>query len=291
MRIVVTGASGQVGSYLIDRLAGGPHEVVAWCGGAPKARGELRLRPVDLTDPLAVAAALDQADPDVVIHLAAISSTEAARRDPGLAKAVNVAGTGLLAAWAARHDRRLLYTSSDLVFDGSKSWNREDDPALPILEYGRTKHAAEHAVLATRRGLVARLSLLFGASRSGQAGYFDRAMAALRAATPQSFFIDEFRTPLDFDTAAGILIRLAESDATGLIHVGGNERLSRFELMRRAAVAQGIDPGLIHVSNRAGVPSDEPRPADVSLDTSRLAGLFPDFERPALEAALASSRG
>lgn len=291
MRIVVTGASGQLGSHLLERLTEDPHEVFAWSGPAPRVGGNLPLRAVDLTDALAVAAALDEADPDVVIHLAAISSTEGAYRDPKLAAAVNVAGTRLLTDWATRHGRRVLYTSSDLVFDGSRSWYREGDPAVPILEYGRTKLHAEPAVRATARGLVARLSLLYGASRSGKAGYFDRAMAALRAATPQSFFIDEFRTPLDFDTAAGILIGLAESDATGLIHVGGTERLSRFELMRRAAVAQGIDPGLIHASNRAGVPSDEPRPADVSLDTSRLAGLFSNFERPAIEAALASSRG
>ena len=50
MRIVVTGASGQLGSYLIDRLSDGPHEVIAWSGRAPQMRGELTLQPVDLTD-------------------------------------------------------------------------------------------------------------------------------------------------------------------------------------------------------------------------------------------------
>ena len=217
-------------------------------------RGELTLQPVDLTDSVAVAAALEEADPDVVIHLAAISSTEAARRDPKRAQAVNVAGTRRLADWAARHDRRLLYTSTDLVFDGSKSWYREDDPARPILEYGRTKRDAEPAVLATPRGLVARLSLLYGPSRSGKAGYFDRAMATMRAGTPQSFFTDEFRTPLDYITASGILVRLAESESTGLIHVGGPERLSRFELMRRAAAVLGVDPRLVRANRRADVP-------------------------------------
>jgi len=289
MRIVVTGASGQLGSYLIDRLARGPHEVIAWSGRTQTVRGELRIQPVDLTDSLALAAALEEANPDVVIHLAAISSAEAARRDPKRAVAVNVSGTGRLADWAARHDRRLLYTSSDLVFDGSKSWYAEDDPALPILEYGRTKRDAEPAVLATPRGLVARLSLLYGPSRSGKAGYFDRAIAALRTATPQSFFTDEFRTPLDYITASGILVRLAESAATGLIHVGGPQRLSRFELMRRAAAFLGVDSRFVRANRRADVPVAEPRPVDVSLDTSRLLHLFPDLEFPGVEDALDSS--
>jgi len=288
MRIVVTGASGQLGSYLIDRLSGGPHEVVGWSGRAQQLRGDFTLEPVDLTDSVAVAAALEKTDPDVVIHLAAISSTEAARREPELAEAVNVAGTRRLADWAARHDRRLLYTSTDLVFDGSKAWNTEDDPARPILEYGRTKHDAEPAVLATSRGLVARVGLLYGPSRSGKAGYFDRAFASMRAGTPQSFFTDEFRTPLDFNTASAILVRLAESESTGLIHVGGPERLSRFDLARRAAAAVlEVDPSVVRANRRADLPSAEPRPADVSLDSSRLRRLFPDFVFPGVEDAFA----
>jgi len=289
MRILVTGASGQLGCYLIDRLAMGPHEVIAWSGRTQNVRGQLRVRPIDLTDSLAVTAALEEANPEVLIHLAAISSTEAVRRDPERDLAVNVSGTALLAEWAAKRDRRLLYTSSDLVFDGSKSWYGEDDPALPILEYGRTKRDSEPAVLATTRGLVARLSLLYGPSRSGTAGYFDRAMTAMRAATPQAFFADEFRTPLDYITASRILVRLAESAATGLIHVGGPERLSRFELMRRAASVLGVDRRFVRALRRADVPMAEPRPADVSLDTSRLLHLFPDLEFPGVEDALASS--
>ena len=64
------------------------------------------------------------------------------------------------------------------------------------------------------------------------------------------------------------------------MHVGGRERLSRFELMRRAAIARGIDPDLICPARQADALLPEPRPADVSLDTSRLAAILPDFEPP-----------
>jgi dTDP-4-dehydrorhamnose reductase len=246
------------------------------------------MRPVDLTDPRALALRLDEADPDVLIHLAAISSAEVAYRDPELARAVNVEGTNRLAAWAAAHDRRILYISSDLVFGGSKAWNREVDRAVPALEYGRTKLDAEPAVLATRRGLVARLSLLYGPSRADKPGFFERALTALRAGTPQSFFSDEFRSPLDYRTAASILIRLAESDVTGLLHAGGPERLSRFEMMQRTAVVLGIDPHLVRSNRRADVPQPELRPADVSLDSSLLRSLLLDLDVPRIEAALAA---
>ena len=101
-------------------------------------------------------------------------------------------------------------------------------------------------------------------------------MACLRAGTPQTFFTDEFRTPIDYVTAsrrAGAARRVTVRPE--LVHVGGRERLSRYDLMRRSAAVLGIDPSLVRPNLRADVPSTEARPADVSLDTSRLRALTP----------------
>ena len=145
-----------------------------------------------------------------------------------------------LAAWAADNRRRILFTSTDLVFDGARSWYREDDKTAPTLEYGRTKLAAEAAGAREPATVSSSDSACFtGRTITGQLAYFDQAIADLRSGTPRTFFEDEFRTPLDYVTAASILVRLAESDATGMIHVGGPERVSRFELMRRARSRAG----------------------------------------------------
>jgi dTDP-4-dehydrorhamnose reductase len=288
MRIVVTGASGQLGAYLIDRLAAGPHEIDGWSRITAETRGGFRFRPVEMTDRDSVLAALVEFDPDAVIHAAAVSSADGVRRDPQRAQAVNVAATKLLSDWAAEHDRRLVFTSTDLVFDGEKSWYREDDPARPILAYGQTKHAAEEFVLAAPRGLVARLSLLYGPSRNGREGFFDRTLTALRQGTPQAFFSDEYRTPLDYATAATLLVRLTAMETRGIIHLGGPERLSRFELMSRAAAAAGLDPAVVKPNRRADVLSPEPRPADVSLDCSRLRDVCSDLVCPSVENAIAA---
>jgi dTDP-4-dehydrorhamnose reductase len=245
------------------------------------------LEPVDLTDAAATAAALTAADPDVVIHAAAISRADAVRRDPARAQAVNVEATGRLAAWCAERSRRLVYTSSDLVFSGARAWNREDDAAEPVMAYGRTKRAAEPAVLAIPRGLVARLSLLYGPTRSGRAVYYDSALAALGRGEPQTFFEDEFRTPLDLATAAVALARLAMTEARGVVHVGGPERVSRFELMRRVARTLGLDPDLLRANRQGDVDAPEPRPADVSLDSERLVSVLPGLNRPSIEEAVA----
>jgi dTDP-4-dehydrorhamnose reductase len=243
---------------------------------------------VDLTDPSATEPALSAVDPDVVVHVAAISAAEAVRRDPERGEAVNVVATERLAQWCARRGRRLVYTSTDLVFDGSKAWNREDDPAEPVIAYGRTKRAAEASVLEVPSGLVARASLLFGPSRCGRPSFFSRMIDALKLGQPQALFVDEFRTPLHLATAATLLVRLAESPITGLIHVAGTERLSRFELMRRTAAALGLDLALVLPNSRADVTGPDPRPADVSLDTSRLAALLPNVRRPSIEEGLAA---
>jgi dTDP-4-dehydrorhamnose reductase len=291
MRVVVTGASGQLGSYLIAALAGAGHVACAWSGNQAGQRGGVALEPVDLADPAATQRALERADPEVVVHAAAVSTVEAVWRDPAHAWRVNVDATCALAQWCRRRGCRLILTSTDLVFDGLRGWYREDDPAEPLLAYGRSKREAERAVLEIPGGVVARLSLLYGPSRCGKPTYFDRMLQAMREGQPQPFFSDEFRTPIHLATAARALERLACMAWSGLLHVAGRQRLSRHELMQRAAQALGIDPALAVPNRRADVPLPEPRPADVSLDTSRLAALLPDLPRPDVEEALAPFGG
>jgi dTDP-4-dehydrorhamnose reductase len=286
MRVVLTGASGQLGGYVAQRLCAAGFEAIAWSGAARGERAGVPLRPVDLTDLRAVAQALAEADPAAIIHAAAVSAIDAVRLDPARARAVNVASTRFLADWCDRHDRRLVYTSTDLVFDGRRGWYRETDPPEPVMAYGRTKRDGEEAVLERTGGVVARTSLLYGAARGGKPTYIDRTIAALRRGEPQTFFEDELRTPLDLATAADVLVQLADSDLAGLVHVGGRERVSRFDLSRRIAAALGLDSALVKANRQSDVRFAEPRPADVSLDSSRLASILPDLRRPTIEEAI-----
>jgi dTDP-4-dehydrorhamnose reductase len=286
MRVVVTGATGQLGVYAVEALGRAGHEVVAWGHQAPATVAGHRCIPIELTDVEAVHRALDGSRPVAVLHLAAIASYEAVFRDPGRGERVNVGAARTLAEWCARNDARLLLTSTDAVFDGARGWYREDDEARPVLAYGRTKRAAERVVVGMG-GLVARLSLLYGFSRCGREGFFDRSIAALREGEPRAFFLDEFRTPLHLADAAEALTGLLGAEVAGIVHVGGPERLSRFDLMRRAATALGIDPARVRGNRRADVPSMEPRPGDTSLNSGRLVGLLPGLERRTVEVALA----
>jgi dTDP-4-dehydrorhamnose reductase len=99
-------------------------------------------------------------------------------------------------------------------------------------------------------------------------------------------FADEWRTPLDLATAARALAALARSDFTGLLHLGGPERLSRLAMGQRLAAFLGADPAPLVAARRAEVPAPEPRPRDVTLDSSRWRGLFPEQPWPAWEEAV-----
>lgn len=288
MRVVVTGASGQVGAYLVDPHRQTGWTILPWSGTSRGRWGDspLDLVPVDLTDERAIKSELENANPDAVLHLAAISSAEQVRRDPDRAKLINVGATRHIAQWCAERGRRLVFASTDMVFDGGRSWRAEDDEPRPILAYGATKRAAELEALTAPNSVVARICLLYGPSRCGRATFFDRSIEALRAGKPQTFFDDEHRTPLDFQTVAAIFVALARADFRGILHVGGRERLSRFDLMSRTARALGLDPSLVQSNSRADAVFDEPRPADLSLDTRRLAGLLPEIERPTVEEAI-----
>ena len=286
MKILVTGASGQLGAYLLAGLAGSRHEVVAWSGRERARRGGFDLDPVDLLDLDALESALESARPDAVIHAAALSSAEAVQLNPERAEAINVRATRRIGEWVESNRSRLVFTSTDLVFGGTRALNREDDPAEPVLAYGRSKRAAELTLESFRSAVVARLPLLYGLSLCGRPSFFSRAVDSLRQGDPQAFFEDEFRTPLDYRSAARGLIRLVTNDVSGIIHLAGPERLSRFALMTRAAGALGLDPGLIRANRQADANLSEPRPADVSLDTTRWQSLFPDQEWPSVEEAI-----
>jgi dTDP-4-dehydrorhamnose reductase len=286
MRTLVTGASGQLGSYLLRHLAGRGREVSAWSGTRGGALFGVPLRSVDLANADAVADAFRQIRPAVVVHAGALARVADCHRDPARAERVNTRGTALVAELAAEAGARLVYVSTDLVFDGERGWYREEDPPAPLSFYGRSKAVAEPAVLAVPRAAVVRVSLLFGPGIGGRSAFFDEQVAAFRAGRSPTLFTDEWRTPLSLAVAADALLAVADSDFTGLLHLGGPERLSRLEMGQRLAAFLGADPSGIVAVSRDQAPAAEPRPRDTSLDSARWRDLFPGQPWPAWEEAL-----
>jgi dTDP-4-dehydrorhamnose reductase len=286
MKLLVTGAGGSLGAYLLRDLTTRSWQVTAWSGTQIGSLFAIPLHPVDLADPDAVTRAFAETRPDVVVHAAALAKVGDCCANPARARLVNVDGTRRLAELAAQHNARLLLVSTDLVFDGEHAPYREGDPPAPLSVYGRTKAEAEQAVLAYPGNAVVRLSLLFGPALTGRISFFDQQIEALRRRKPITLFDDEWRTPLALPIAASALVELVESSFTGLLHLGGPERLSRLEMGEKLARRLGSDPSLVVRIRRDSIPASEPRPRDVSLDSSRWRELFPDCPWPGYDEAV-----
>jgi dTDP-4-dehydrorhamnose reductase len=284
---LLTGASGQLGGWLLHELRRRGLDIVAWGGPRSAQLPGGDWRPVDLADAGAVAAAFREARPTVVLHAAAVASVAECYRDPGRVLQINAAGTAGLADLAAGAKARLLLVSTDLVFDGEKGDYEEGDAPSPLSAYGRSKLEAERAVLGRPRCAAVRVSLLYGRTLTGRPAFFDQQLQLLRSGRTVTCFADEWRTPLDLKTAAAALVDVAHSDFEGPLHVGGPERLSRLEMGRRLAAALGVDPQLAVPTSRVQPDMHEPRPRDTSLRSARWRSLFPAQAWPTFEEALA----
>ena len=279
-RWVVTGASGQLGGHVLrglcDASASGANEVLALAGRGALSVSDVTAQRIDLGDVEAVGKAVSDFAPTHVLHIGAMTAVADAHKDPARAERINVAATQRIVEAAARTNARLVFTSTDMVFDGESAPYREDDEARPLSQYGKTKLAAEAVVRNYDQGLVVRLPLMYGFACTDRPTTFGNQVAALREGRPLKLFTDEFRTPVWLADAVAALLLLARSAECGVMHVAGPERLSRYELVERIARLLGIEAPQITPTSRLDIAAAEPRPADLSLDGSRFASMFPD---------------
>jgi dTDP-4-dehydrorhamnose reductase len=275
----VTGATGLLGGHLVPALAAAGWEVFPF--GGPTREGD---RGIDLGDRATVESTLARIEPAVVIHTAALAAAADCVADPARARRVNVEATANLARGVRAIDGRLVHLSTDLVFDGERAPYTEGAPPAPVSIYGATKAEAEPAALTAADAVVVRTSLLFGPTRTARRGFFDAQIQAIEEGRPIVLFEDEWRTPLSLGAAADALVAIAASDLKGTIHLGGPERMSRWEMGDRLARHLGRSSSGIARGVRAAVTGGEPRPRDVSLDATAFRDRFPGIATAPFEA-------
>lgn len=206
--------------------------------------------------------------PDAVIHTAAMSQTNFCQLHPDESRKINVEATSNLAGLCADRSIPFVFTSSDMVFDGLNPPYREEDPVSPVSVYGEQKAEAERAVLKNHPdAAVCRMALMFGDAGAGKS-FIQPWIKDMREGRELRLFIDEFRTPLSGrDAARGLLLAVAKSK--GLLHLGGPERLSRYEFGRMLREAVGLPGAKIVPCTQDSFKMAAPRPPDVSLDSSK----------------------
>lgn len=226
--------------------------------------------------------------PDVVVLLAAISKLGHCFNDQELAWETNVNGAENIALLSRETNARVVYISTDLVFDGKKSFSSEGEAACPVCYYGKTKLEGEKKVLSVKgTNLVLRASLLYGLSRNGSNCFTETIIDELRKGNEIRLFTDEFRTPLFIDDLCSIIyFALQRNDLCGIFHAGGPERMSRYEFGMKVAEIFDLDKNLIVPVSLRDLPvGEDKRPVDCSLDSSALWNKIP-FEMTGLKEGL-----
>jgi dTDP-4-dehydrorhamnose reductase len=243
-RILVTGAGGQVGTALRDRLPAATF----------LARADL-----DVADAEAVRATV--AAGDLVIHTAAMTDVDGCERDPAAAFAVNAAGTANVAATGAR----VILLSTDYVFDGrAERAYAEDDATGPLSAYGRSKLEAERWVLLRAGNLVVRTSWVYGRGRN----FIRSILAAERAGKPLRVVSDQRGRPTWAEDLAGALVHLIDRGATGIVHVTGAGEPCTWADLAEVVVGHPVER-----ITSAEFGAAAPRPHSSVLDLSRARAL------------------
>lgn len=261
MRIAITGASGLLGRALLD-AAGDKHQLVAAYHSAEILdRKYLEQYPFDLTDEKSIRHFVQSANADLIIHGAAITDVDLCEREPTLAQRLNADATRRMVDVIRNTSTRIVYISTDYVFDGSDGPNAETDSPNPINVYGRSKLDGEVAIqsLAERAAIVRSASFL-GHGSADRPTFVERMLEAMRTRPPLLAASDQRSNVTPIDELANGIMRVIEAGASGIWHIAHPDILSRYELALMLAEGAGIDSSLVRQVKYESLNRDAARP-------------------------------
>ena len=286
MKVLVTGAAGQLGRALLAAAPAGV-ELIA------RTRAEL-----DVADADSVAALVRALEPAAIVNTAAYTNVDRAEDEPAEAARVNTQGPRVLAAACRQHGARLVHVSTDFVFDGERGAPyATGDATRPLGVYGLSKLDGEREARAIlgRGACVVRTSWLYG---SGEANFVARILQALRKGTPLRVVVDQVGAPTWTGSLAPALWQALARELDGVHHWCDSGVASRYDFavaIAEEAVAAGMLQSVppIEAIGAADYPMRAPRPAYSVLDkraTEAALGLRAEHWRVNLRRMLRESR-
>lgn len=268
-KLLVTGSSGFLGWNLCQLAQSAGWQVFGtYCFHEITIPG-CQLMRVDLTDFQALKSLFLEICPDAVIHAAAQSQPNVCQIYPEESYSINVTASSHLAGLCGEVEIPCVFTSTDLVFDGLNPPYCETDAVCPVSRYGEQKVQAEMEMRDRNpQTIVCRMPLMFGEGGPAAQSFLQPMLQTLRSGQELALFTDEFRTPVSGKTAAqGLLLALEQNEI--LLHLGGKERVSRYDFFEQVIEVLDVKQGRIKPCRQEDVKMSAPRPPDVSLDSSK----------------------
>lgn len=271
-KLLITGISGFLGYHLVH-LAMQNFEVYGLYNSKPFHLPSAKSLKCDIGNYIELGDIVEDIEPDVIIHTAALADAGFCQQYSKKSFEINVEATENIAGICADLMIPFVFTSTDLVFDGKKGMYNETDPPNPLNTYGEHKVIAEEKALKIYPGAaIFRLPLMFGSFIPHKETYLQNFVAAVEEGKPQKLFTDEYRSICGARSIAQGILQLYDYNE-GILHLGGPEKVSRFEYGEKICKTFKLDKEYLIPSLQKDVTTGTARPADVSMDISKARGL------------------
>ena len=265
MKVLVTGANGFLGYYLVKQLLEKDFYVIATSKGANRLpfqeQSNFIYKGMDITDPFRVHDVFEENKPDVVIHSAAMSKPDECELNQWEAYLVNVEGTISVLLNAAEYKSHFIFLSTDFVFDGIKGMYKEDETPNPVNFYGKTKLEAEDAVKEYEHAwAIVRTITVYGKTYSGRISFPELIKEKLEKGENYNVFDDQLRTPTYVEDLASGIISIIEKKATGIYHLSGADVMTPYQMALKVAGRLHLDSSPLKKVTASEFPQPATRP-------------------------------
>ena len=273
VKILVTGGSGLLATNWA-LAARAEHAVVLGLHNRKILMRDVATQVLGLEAPNQLQASLAAIQPDLVVHTAGATSVEWCESFPEEAHRINVNLTTNVACACSALKLAMVLISTDHLFVGADAFVDEDCPPLPQNVYGRTKAEAERRTLECHPTALVVRTNFFGWGTGYRQSFSDRIVFQARAGQPLMLFEDVFFTPILIKTLVTAAQELVQTQASGILHIVGDERISKHEFGHAVVNQFGLDPNLIKASRISNQRDLVRRPKDMSLSNAKACKLL-----------------
>jgi dTDP-4-dehydrorhamnose reductase len=271
LKFLVTGSAGLVGQQVVKDLSKSNQVFSCYNESKPEYGDSVKM---DLKNYEMISSVLTEIKPDVVIHLGAMTGVDICEKEKTSASEINTKATEIIAKECSKLNSFLVYVSTDYVFDGNFGMYKEDDVANPLGFYGKSKLEGEKAVQNfSTNWCIARTSTPFGLHPTKKS-FPMWVIENLQKQKQIDVLIDQFTSPTYIPNLSRMLIEISERRITGIIHVAGASKISRYQMASMVSDKLNLDGTLLKQISMNKMKWVAQRPKDSSLDVSRASSIL-----------------